>query len=201
MPRAASARSRWRRCWRRKAAAHIGCRRESAGAEKAAAAGQGEERHLHVHGGRTQPARSVRSQARAGQMERQAAAGRDDEEHEARLHQADRGGAGQPARVQAGRPIGHRVFRLHSAHGLVRRRYVPGPLHVQRCLQSSSGPVAAVQRHHAVRASDVRRLGALRAGQRIAEPAGLRGAELGRRHQRRAPTTGPADFCPPPTRA
>ena len=63
------------------------------------------------------------------------------------------------------------------------------------------GPVAAVRRQHAVGPSDDGRVGAVRAGQRVAEPAGLRGAELGRGHQRRRVATGPAAFCRRLTRA
>ena len=89
-------------------------RAESAGAAQAALRAQGEERHLHVHGGRPQPDRPVRSQARAAEVERQAAARRDDQGPAPGLHQAERRRAGQPAHVPAVRPKRHRVFRLTS---------------------------------------------------------------------------------------
>ena len=78
---------------------------------------------------------------------------------QAGVHQAHRRGAGQPARVQALRPVRHRVFGFHPAHRLLRRRHLPDPLHVHRCVQSSSRPVAADERHHAVRPADDGRVG------------------------------------------
>ena len=54
----------------------------------------------------------------------------DDQGPEARLHQADRGGAGQPAHVQAATAKRHRVLRLHPPHRLLRRRHLPGAVDV-----------------------------------------------------------------------
>ncbi len=38
---------------------------------------------------------------------------------------------------------GARVLRFHSAHRVLRRRHLPGPLHVHGRVQSSSRPIAA----------------------------------------------------------
>jgi hypothetical protein len=117
-------------------------------------------------------------------MERQTAAAGDDEGSASGLHQTERRGSGEPAHLSAVRPERHRVLRLHPAHRLLRRRPVPGPLHVHRRLQSSPRPTAALRRQHSGGTADHGRVGALRAGQRIAKSAGLRGARLGRGHQR-----------------
>ena len=42
----------------------------------------------------------------------------------------------------------HRVFRLHPQHRLLRRRPVPGPVHVYRRLQPPPRPVTALRRQH-----------------------------------------------------
>ena len=106
-----------------------------------------------------------------------------------------------PRTFTAARPERHRILRLHPAHRLLRRRPLPGALDVHRRLQSSSRAVAALRRQHPGGASDDGRVGALRTRQRIAESAGLRGAEFGRGHQRRSVELVAADFCRRPIRA
>ena len=157
----------------------------SAGAEEAAFRAQGEERHLYVHGRRAEPDRPVRSQAGTRENAGAVAARVDDQAVEARVHQAERRGARQPAQVRALRQVRDGAIGLHSAHRHVRRRHLPGALDVHRRVQSSSGPVAADERHDAGRPADVRRVDGVRTGERVREPAGLRGAEFGRGHERR----------------
>src|SRR5262245_17153267 len=73
----------WRRPGRRGAGGAAGaeCKcsstnsAESPGGEEESFSGEGEERHLPVHGGRAEPLGAVRQQAGTGQMGRQAAAG------------------------------------------------------------------------------------------------------------------------------
>ena len=90
-----------------------------------------------------------------------------------------------PRDVQAVRPERHRVLDYIPHIGFVRRRHLPGALHVHRRVQSPSRPVAAVQRHRC--SSAVRRWApgcctASAANRRIC-PASW--CWLGRRHQRR----------------
>ena len=109
----------------------------------------------------------------------------------ARLHQAERRGAGQPARVQAARPERHRALRLHPQHRLLRRRHLPGPLDVHRGLQPSPRPVAAVHRHACSSAGPPWARGPLYGlGSEVAEPARLRRAAA----PASAPAAAPSNF-------
>ena len=95
------ARSRWPACsgeTRRASAASAG---ESAGAEKAPLCAQGKARHLPAHVRRAAASRSVRLQARAGQVERQTVPGRISEGPALRLHLGGAEADGHAAAVRA----------------------------------------------------------------------------------------------------
>ena len=173
----------WPTCWQR--------RRPRAGddplaPQEAALPGEGEERHLPVHGRRAQPDGSVRSQAGAAQVEWQASAAVDDQGLEAGVHQADRRGAGQSVRIsrstaQCGMELSELIPHTATCADdicLVRSMYSEAFNHHPGQLLLFSGT-------HDRRASVHGRVGHLRAGQRVAESARLRRAELRRGHQRR----------------
>ena len=174
---------------------------EPAGAAEAALPAQGQERHLHVHGGRPEPARPVRSQAGAPEVERQAAAALDDQRPAPGLHQAERRRAGQPPRRSSS------TARAASSFPTTSRTSAPAPTTSAWCApctptRSTTTPASccssAAASRWAVRPWARGCCTAWAASRRTCRaswcsaPASAPAAEL---------PTGRADFCPRPIRA
>ena len=148
--------------------------RQPAGGEAAALPGEGEERHFPVHGGRAEPPGTVRQQAGAGEMGRQAAAGGIAQGLSHRVHQPELEAARAEVQVRPARPIGAGTLGIAAAPGDGRRRHLHRQIDGHRCVQPRPGPDFPEHRRPAVRPAEPRGLDALRPRQRIEGPARLR---------------------------
>ena len=120
---------------------------------------------------------------RSQKMARPSAAAVADQGPETGLHQADRRGAGQPPQVYAVRPVRDRISDRLPHLATLRRRHLPGAIHVQRCLQPPSRPAAAVQRHIQVGRPTLGAWACMASGSESRESARLRGAHFRRGDQ------------------
>ena len=107
-----------------------------------------------------------------------------DEGSEAGVHQAHRSVLGSPSKFQQHGQCGMELSELLPHIGYVRRRHLPGPLDAQRGVQSSSRPVVPVHGTHECGRPTMGAWVTYGLGQRVAEPARIRRADFGSRHQR-----------------
>ena len=179
------------------------CRANPLAPQRAALRRPRAQRHLLFHGWRAQPHRSLRSQAGADEAGRQAAA--------VELHPAD-DGDGHARRTRRCWPR-TRKFKQHGQSGLwvsdwypeiascaddlavIRSCWADGQTHVASVCQMNTGSVLAGRPSPGF-------VGAVRPGQRLRQPAGLRrAARLSQTIRRAAAATGAPASCRPPTRA
>ena len=149
-------------------------------APKAAAVSrQSEERHLPLHGGRAQPSGTVRQQAAADEIRRHAAAAGAAEGLSRGVHQSELEAA--RARSSSSRstasparncPNCCRISPTIVDDIAIVKSMVDGRV------QSRARAAADEHRHHAVRPAQHGRVGHLRARQRIARPARVRGLQF-----------------------
>ena len=165
-------------------------------------AGQGEARHLPVHGRGPEPSGTVRQQAAARQVRRQAAAGRAAQGLPGRVHQPELEAPRAEVQVRQARQVRGRAVGTAAAPGDRRRRHRHRQVDGHRRVQPRPGPDLHEHRLAAVRPAEPRVVGHLRPGQRVAGPARLRRLQLrAARGRAAARRTGAAASCRRSTRA
>ena len=152
-------------------------RGQRAGPQAAAVRAEGQARALSLHGRGAQPSGALRQQAATGQVRRLAAASRADQGLSGGLHQAQLQAAGPQVQVPAARPERHRGFRAAAAPGHRRRRHRRRQGDGHRRVQPRSRADLDEHRIADLRPAEHGRLGLLRAGERVAGPARLRGLQ------------------------
>ena len=160
-----------------------GPRRQSPGGPAGPSARAGQERHLSVHGRRPQPARAVRLQAPAPEIQRPADPGLVHPGAPVRvhgyLHQGASQAAGDGPPVRQARPVGGMGLGALAAPGRGRRRPDDRQIGGDRCVQPCAGQAVRQHGDGAVRPAEHGLVGHLRHRQRVGRPARLRGAAIG----------------------
>ena len=190
----------WARCWQVPRPARRPRPADPLAPEAAALSGQGQARHLPVHGRRAQPSGAVRLQAGAGQVRRPAAAGRAAQGLPGRVHQSELEASWRPKfKFARHGQCGRRAVRAAAAPGrrssttsrIVRSlvtdafNHAPGQILMNTGSQQFGRPSIGAWATYGL-------------GSESRRPARLRRVELGQEgHQRRHRRTGAAAFCRP----